>query len=172
MYSKIKIAMQSNLKLCHLSRNLKSEKTLHYEIDFKVYSPYTRTGCISENKKKMSNISKGAHVMKISRGNVILQIGKTFWGYFAKLYHILYRSILNHIWRTHIQPYLLYLATWNSFFFRPITHAFLLLMHIAVRQISRTWLQSGRPRGGSSRPDQYLPLPCKRPDLFVARMNT
>ena len=136
MYSKIKIAMQSNLKLCHLSRNLKSEKTLHYEIDFKVYSPYTRTGCISENKKKMSNISKGAHVMKISRGNVILQIGKTFWGYFAKLYHILYRSILNHIWRTHIQPYLLYLATWNSFFFRPITHAFLLLMHIAVRQIS------------------------------------
>ena len=34
----------------------------------------------------MSNISKGAHVMKISRGNVILQIGKTLWGYFAMLY--------------------------------------------------------------------------------------
>ena len=32
----------------------------------------------------MSNISKGAHVMKISRGNVTLQIGKR--GYFAMLY--------------------------------------------------------------------------------------
>ena len=35
--------------------------------------------------------------IKISRRNAILQIGKTFWRYFAKLYHILYRSILYHI---------------------------------------------------------------------------
>ena len=96
----------------------------------------------------------GSHVLKISRGNVILQIGKTFWGYFA----MLYRSILYGI-------FIIFGSMKFFFLFRPITHAFLLLMHIAVRQISALDCRAeGWPRGRSSRPQQYLPLPYKRPD--------
>ena len=43
--------------------------------------------------------------MKISRGNVILQIGKTFWRYFAT-------NIMSHSVALFIN-----LAAWNSFFF-------------------------------------------------------
>ena len=47
--------------------------------------------------------------MKISSGNVILQIGKTFWRYFATLYHILYHSIYFTTYKGHLSSLIYYI---------------------------------------------------------------
>ena len=65
--------------------------------------------------------------MKISRGNVRLQIGKTFWRYFATLYHILYHSIYFTTYKGHL----------SSLIWQHGIHFFVLGL-IAVRQISRS----------------------------------
>ena len=92
--------------------------------------------------------------MKISRGNTISHIGKTFWRYCYILYHILYHSI----YVLHL-PHNIKDTTWGliSSLIYYIWHRrirlFLqqrmpsvLLMHIAVQQISRssfsaTWIR-------------------------------